>query len=209
MTPNSFGLTTNNASTVTNEVCNAIILYVEPKYLHLPKSNQEMKEKISEFEIKFGMIQVFGCNDDTHILIVCFSEHSRDYFCYKQFHSLTIQAVCRYKGTFMDIGCKWSGSVHIVKVFDNSSICKRLRSSHLPTIFQTISNFEIKITNCLIGDLASQLLQYCMKEYSTCKSNDKVVFNSMLRSARNLIDCAFGRLKARWQVLTKENGFQT
>ena len=31
-----------------------------------------------------------------------------------------------------------------------------------------------------------------------------VVFNAMLRSARNPIECASGRLKARWQVLTRQ-----
>ena len=56
MTANSFGIATNTASAVTNEVCNAIALYVGHKYLHLPKTNQEMKEKISEFETKSGMI---------------------------------------------------------------------------------------------------------------------------------------------------------
>ena len=30
----------------------------------------------------------------------------------------------------------------------------------------------------------------------------------MLRSARNPIECAFGRLKARWQVLTKKLDFK-
>ena len=30
----------------------------------------------------------------------------------------------------------------------------------------------------------------------------------MLRSARNPIECAYGRLKARWQVLTKKMDFK-
>ena len=30
----------------------------------------------------------------------------------------------------------------------------------------------------------------------------------MVRSARNPIECAFGRLKARWQVLTKKMDFK-
>ena len=102
-----------------NEICNAILLYVGPKYLHLPKTNQEMKEKISEFETKFGMTQAFGCIDGTHIPIACPAEHSHDYFCYKQFHSLNLQALCDYKGAFMDVECKWPGSVHNAKVFAN------------------------------------------------------------------------------------------
>ena len=70
-TINSFEIATNTASAGINEVCNAIVLYVGPKYLHLPKRNQEVKEKISEFETKFGMIHAFGCIDGTHTSIAC------------------------------------------------------------------------------------------------------------------------------------------
>lgn len=31
-----------------------------------------------------------------------------------------------------------------------------------------------------------------------------MVFNNFLRSARNPIECAFGRLKARWSILTRK-----
>ena len=96
-TINSFEIATNTASAGINEVCNAIVLYVGPKYLHLPKRNQEVKEKISEFETKFGMIHAFGCIDGTHTSIACPPEHSHDYFCYKQFHSLSVQAACIIK----------------------------------------------------------------------------------------------------------------
>jgi hypothetical protein len=41
-----------------------------------------------------------------------------------------------------------------------------------------------------------------MKEYSTCHTSEQVIFNQMLRSAINKVEHAFGRLKARWQVLT-------
>ena len=39
----------------------------------------------------------------------------------------------------MDVECKCPGNVHGAKLFPLSSICKRLRSSDLPKIFQTIS----------------------------------------------------------------------
>ena len=43
-----------------------------------------------------------------------------------------------------------------------------------------------------------------MKEYAHCLQNEEVVFNNVLRALRNQIECAFGRLKARWSILTKQ-----
>ena len=42
-----------------------------------------------------------------------------------------------------------------------------------------------------------------MKEFQYCAESKHVLFNHMLRSARNQIESAFGRLKARWRILTK------
>ena len=42
-----------------------------------------------------------------------------------------------------------------------------------------------------------------MEEYHTCVKNNQVVFNNLLRSARNQIKYDFERVKARWSVLTE------
>ena len=42
-----------------------------------------------------------------------------------------------------------------------------------------------------------------MKEYQTCVENKQVFFDNSLRNARNQIEFAFRRLKARWRVLIK------
>ena len=87
-----------------------------------------MKEKVSKFEAKFGMMQAFGCIDGTHIPIKCPLENSQDYFYYKQYYSLSVQAMCDNKGMFTDVECRWPGSVHYSKVFANSSINEMLRN---------------------------------------------------------------------------------
>ena len=43
-----------------------------------------------------------------------------------------------------------------------------------------------------------------MKECKSCKTSSQVIFNNLLREARNPIECAFGRLKARWSILTRK-----
>ena len=57
----------------------------------------------------------------------------------------------------------------------------------------------------LIDDPAYLLLPTCMKEFDSCKSNNQVIFNTMLRSAKNLVKCAFVSPKARWRILNKKN----
>ena len=42
-----------------------------------------------------------------------------------------------------------------------------------------------------------------MKEFQYSAENKHVLFSHALRSARNQIESAFGRLKARWRILTK------
>ena len=207
-TANSFGIAVNTASAAVSEVCQAISNYLGPKYLHLPKDEESMRVKVAEFEATFGMTQAFGCIDGTHIPIECPSENSQDFFCYKQFFSLSVQAVCDYKGSFMDVECRWPGSAHDAKVFANSSIHAKLRSNKLPSTFQTPVPGSVKIPNYLIGDPAYPLLPFCMKEYDACTSNEQVIFNNTLRSARNQIECAFGRLKARWSILTTKMDFK-
>lgn len=148
-----------------------------------------MREKVAEFEAKYGCIQAFGCVDGTHILIKRPPENSQDYFCYKGFFSLNVQVVCHYRGQFMDVDCRWPGSVHDAKA--NSTINRKLRDDELPVTYQQLITGHCKVGCYLIGDPAYSLTPYCMKEYQTWTSDSQVIFNNVLRSAR-------------WRFLTKQ-----
>ena len=204
MTTNAFEIHVSTASRTINLVFEAISSKLELKYLKLPKNQDEMRKKISEFEVQFGMPQAFGCIDGTHIPILRPSENSQDYFCYKMFFSLNVQAVCDAKGLFLDVDCRWPGSVHDAKVFANSSLNKKLQNGNIPITYQLLVPGHTKVEGYLIGHPAYLLTPHCINEFETCATNAKVVFNNTLRSARNPIEYAFGRLKARWSFLTKK-----
>ena len=115
-----------------------------------------------------------------------------------------VQAVCDFRGMFMDVDCKWPGSVHDAKIFSNSSIGTKLRNQDMPITYQEIVPGKCKIRNYLIGDPVYPLTSYFMKEYDNCSSFSKVVFNSILRSARNPVECAFWMTKGTMELLNKE-----
>ncbi|XP_047144707.1 uncharacterized protein LOC101236227 [Hydra vulgaris] len=167
LTANCFGIAVNTVSLIITQVCENIVYHLGPIYISLPKTKTEMRQKVAEFESKFGMIQAFGCIDGTHVPIACPVENSQDYFCYKQYYSMNVQAVCDYKGMFMDVECVWPGSVHNSKVFANSSINRKLRNGSLPGIFQSVLHGYEKIGTYIIGDPAYPLTPFCIKEYQT------------------------------------------
>ena len=67
MTGNTFGLHPSTVSKVIHQVCRAISDHLGPKYLKIPKTQDEMIEKVSKFEAKYGMPLAFAAVDGTHI----------------------------------------------------------------------------------------------------------------------------------------------
>ena len=127
MTANSFGMHVSTASKIIHEVCRAISQVLGP-----------MNIKCSRFEAKYGMPPAFGCIDGTHIPIKRPTENSQDFFCYKMFYSLHARCICDFSGMFMDIDCRWPGSINDAKVFANSVVNQKLRDRLLPLTYQEL-----------------------------------------------------------------------
>ena len=88
-------------------------------------------------------------------------------------------------------------------MFANSAISKNVRDNLLSITDGTLLPGQDSIPNCLIDDPAYLLTSYSMKEYQSCSINPEVIFNNLLRSARNQVECSFRRLKARWGFLRR------
>ena len=84
----------------------------------------------------------------------------------------------------------------------------KIRNGAFHETFQSLVSGLEKIPNYLIGDPTYHLTLYFLKEYVHCSNNEQVSFNNILRSARNAIKCAFGRLIARWGILTRKMGLK-
>ena len=94
---------------------------------------------------------------------------------------------------------KWPGSLHDARFFSNCDVQKRFSDGKLDLFHKELLPEEEYVAQLLLGDPAFPLLPYVMKEFDHCSINEEVIFNQMLRAARNQI--AFGRLKTRWRIL--------
>ena len=95
------------------------------------------------------------------------------------------------------------GSVHDPRVFANCKVQESFTSGNFKLFYKELLPGHEYVPQLLLGDPAYPLLPHMMKEHEHCSSNEEVIFNQILRSARNMIECVFGRLKARWRILLR------
>ncbi|CAB3978951.1 Hypothetical predicted protein [Paramuricea clavata] len=149
-------------------------------------------------------INLVGAVDGTHIPIRKPKEDPTSYVNRKGYHSINVQACVNYRYCFFDVVIKWPGSVHDARMFGNSAINTKLRDGVIPPCKKSIVDGEQDVPICILGDPAYPLLPYLMKEFAKGGSTpQQQFFGYRLSSSRMVVECAFGRLKARFGILRR------
>ena len=203
MTSNTFDIARYTVGQVIQEICGILTKYLGPEFIKFLVKKDEVLETVSQFQQRFDIPQFIGCIDGTHIPIKLPSENAHDYYSYKLCYTLNCQAICNVFGQFINVEVKWPGGVHDARVFANCDIQKGFTNEKFKLFYKELCTWRRMCAKILLGDPAYPLLPYMMKEFEHCKSNEDVIFNQVLRSARNQIECPFGRLKARWRILMR------
>ncbi|XP_065455330.1 uncharacterized protein LOC135984327 [Chrysemys picta bellii] len=191
---NHFGVSKSTVGTAVIQVANAITDILLSRVVTL----RNVQVIVGGFAA-MGFPNCGGAVDGTHIPILAPDHLANRYINCKGYFSMVLQALVNHKGRFTDINVGWPGKVHDTHIFRNSGLFEQLQEGiYFPDQKITVGDVEMPIV--ILGDPAYPLLPWLMKPYTGSLDN-KEQFNYRLSKCRMVVECAFGRLKARWHCL--------
>lgn len=147
-----------------------------------------------------------GAADGKHIRIEKLPNSNSTNFNFKQYHSVVLMATCDADGLFTVIETGFAGRNHDGGIFKQTALYRKLEMNglNIPESLpwphdETQQNFPYYF----VGDAAFPLKRYMMRPYpSSSLNNKKRIYNYRLSRARKTIECAFGMMTAKFQVLS-------
>ncbi|GFN88934.1 nuclease harbi1-like protein [Plakobranchus ocellatus] len=153
----------------------------------------------------FGISQTVGSIDGTHQEIQCPKNAGSLYFNYKDYHSLVVQAVADANYNFVvfdigDYGRNSDGSVFRESAFGQDFENNRL---DLPPP-KALPNTDQELPFVFLADEAYPLRENLLTPYARRSlSNPSRIFNARLSRARKSVECTFGLVKKKIEVLQR------
>lgn len=172
----------------------------------MPQPTQENLKKISkDFFLKWQFPNCIGSIDGKHFRIQKPSHSGSEYYNYKKYFSLVLQAIsdADYKFIAIEVGGK--GRQSDGGTFHFSTLNKLLTNNrfNMPAP-QNPPGSNQTLPHVLVGDEAYPLKTYLMRPYPSGNLNrEKKIFNRRLSRARVTIECAFGILSNKWRIFMK------
>ena len=178
------------------------LITVKGNFIKFPSTLQEKKNSIDSFAGRSSLPNVIAAIDGTHIRIKAPKENQEDYFSRYHQYDVVCQGVVDGHTRFLDIVAGFPGSMHDSRVLRNTKISRFLNEGF--SVPQVKVNGK-SVSPYLVGNSAYPLMTTILKPFSdsTTDSAEKK-FNIELSRAHVAVECAFGVLKSRFQILMKK-----
>ncbi|XP_060776402.1 uncharacterized protein LOC132885894 [Neoarius graeffei] len=203
-----FGVGVSTVFNCVQDFCNTVIKVLLPAHITCPDA-ERLAEMAALFQSHWRVPQCVGAIDGSHIPIIAPEEYPRDYYNWKGWHSVVLQAVVDGRGLCWDVCFGFPGSVHDTRVLKQSHLWEVLSDGEfLGQSKLTISGCEVG--HYLIGDPAYPMQNWLMKPFSDTGrlTPEQHTYNYRLSSARLVVEMAFRRLKGWWRCLLKRNDYK-
>ena len=203
-----FGVARCTVCVIVHDTCNAIVRTLQSKYISFPVGD-DLQGVIDGFQTKWQMVQCAGAIDGCHIPVRPPAMNHTDYYNRKGWYSVILQAVVDDKYLFRDVMVGWPGSVHDARVLAKSRFYRRVANKEILNS-NSCDVLGRDVLPFLLGDSAYPLSVWLMKPFphNAVLTSSQHTFNYRLSRARIVVENAFGRLKARWRRLMKQNDME-
>ena len=200
-----FGVGHSTVCVIIHDTCAAIVKVLSDKYISFPTGNN-LKKVVDRFRTKWEIPQCAGAIDGSHIPVKSPALNHTDYYNQKGYYSIVLQAVVNDEYLFRDVMVGYPGSVHDARVLSNSSVYRKANQKEILNT-NSVRIRGIDVYPFLVGDSAYPLNTWLMKPfpYNSTMSSEKKKFNYIVSRARIVTENAFGRSKAQWRRLMKQN----
>ena len=155
---------------------------------------------MNKFELKYGLPQVAGVIDGSHVKIKAPQEDHEAYYNRKQCYSIVLQGVTDSECKFLDASAWYPGSVHDARILRRSDLVRQISTGDIMGGTRVINNVNVR--PYLIGDTAYPLCPYLMTAYHSGRlTPPQQRFNKVLTKLRVVVERAYGKLKMRWRCI--------
>ncbi|PQM42023.1 hypothetical protein Pyn_25598 [Prunus yedoensis var. nudiflora] len=124
--------------------------------------------------------------------------------------SLLVQALVDSEGRFLDVSAGWPSAMKLESIFRQTKLYLGVEESRdlLNGPVYELGNGKA-IPQYILGDSCFPLLPWLLTPYIRSDEADSFgslekAFNSVHSRAMGLVDTAFGRVRARWQLLSRQ-----
>jgi len=207
-----FGIGASTAHKICHTILNVMFEGLVPEEVKLPRGD-ELRKVMDEFQADCGLPYVAGAMDGTFIELGTspeVGESKRYYWNYKQRYSIIALAIVDARKQFLAADIGRPGGTGDAATWQHSSLKTCLLGDVILNA-EPMMLEDVSIKPYLIADGAFPLGPRVMKAYLGPSAGlppahaDQRAFNNALCHGRRVVEMAFGRLKGRWRILTKNN----